>query len=308
MRPCSEQSCPAGRLLLQAAYFAGLVGFTTPAAAQGFLQQLRDEVRTPRPAEAAPAKPGESAGRHESSDGCSQYSDSADAGLTELFAIAAVGVATSPIWIPRKLVGDEDLGAGYFTRYPYQCDFDGLLFLDASEDYRQFPWLADEQYNWLWRMRAEYTDDFNGLTRLGGAVLLDTASRFGLDTEFNYRRELTRPGGDDHLWTGDCNLVFRFAQSPKVQMRAGLGFNWLADARDFSTGLNLTYGGDWFVREPWVLSGTIDWGRLGNATLFHGRATVGVQLRRLEIYTGFDHYGVTGVRLNGLIGGLGWTY
>jgi hypothetical protein len=132
---------------------------------------------------------------------------------------------------------------------------------------------------------------------------LDTTSRWGIDTEWDYRRERLT-SGVDQLWTGDVNVVYRFAQSERAQFYTGLGANWLSDQIGTEAGFNFTYGFDLFPIHPWVLSGSIDWGQLGKATLFHGRGTVGVMLDRFELFTGYDYYNLEGVRLDGLIAGL----
>lgn len=54
------------------------------------------------------------------------------------------------------------------------------------------------------RTRGEYADDFDSLARIGGALLFDTASRWGLDSEFNHHREELF-GERDSLCTGDAN-------------------------------------------------------------------------------------------------------
>ena len=108
----------------------------------------------------------------------------------------------------------------------------------------------------------------------------------------------------DALWTGDFNVTFRFAQSKHLQMRTGLGFNYLADEIGSDFGFNFTYGSDWFPSRPWVLSADIDWGTLGHANLFHARSTVGLQFHGMEIFTGYDYYEVGNTEIRGMIGGL----
>jgi hypothetical protein len=125
-----------------------------------------------------------------------------------------------------------------------------------------------------------------------------------LDTEANDHRESLGGGRHDQLWTGDCNVVFRFAQSPKLQMRSGLGFNWLSDRIGGEEGFNFTYSGDFFPADPWIMSGEIDWGTLGSAGLFHGRATVGVHYHRCEVYTGYDYLDIGDTQIDGLVAGL----
>ena len=132
---------------------------------------------------------------------------------------------------------------------------------------------------------------------------MEHSSRFGIDAEADYRYEDLGLGTDD-LWTGDVNLVFRFAQSETVQMRSGIGVGWLSDQLGTEAGFNFTYGGDWTPADPWIFSADIDWGRLGETSVFHGRATAGVKYHRLEIYTGYDYYDLGDTAINGLIGGV----
>jgi hypothetical protein len=150
---------------------------------------------------------------------------------------------------------------------------------------------------------AESGGDFKGLQKHGGRLRLDTLSRFGLDTEWNYRRE-SLSSGHDMLWNGDVNLVYRFAQSQRAAFYMGLGLNWLSDHLGSNAGFNFTYGADFYPTKPWVLSGSIDWGTLGHASAFHGRATVGVMLNRLEFFTGYDYYKLGGTSLPSYVAGV----
>jgi hypothetical protein len=123
-------------------------------------------------------------------------------------------------------------------------------------------------------------------------VLWDTASRWGIDSQFDYLREDRAGAANDQLWLGDANVVYRFAQSPQLQMRTGLGVNWMSDTEGTDLGFNFTYGGDLFIAKPWIVSAEIDWGWLGNAGLFRGRTTLGVHLHRWEFYTGYEYLDV----------------
>jgi len=130
------------------------------------------------------------------------------------------------------------------------------------------------------------------------------SARFGLDTEMSFLEENLPDGGRDQLWLGDCNLVFRFAQSEHVQWRTGIGFNWLDDPAETDFGFNFTYGFDWFPARPWVVSSTIDWGTLGRAEQFRFRTTAGALLWGLESYVGYEYYDLDRTQMNMLIGGV----
>ena len=133
-------------------------------------------------------------------------------------------------------------------------------------------------------VRGEYADDFDSLTRYGGRVLWESRNRFGLDTSLDYYREALANDSHDDLWTGDANVVFRFAQSEYLMMRTGLGVNYMSADHGTDLGFNFTYGGDWFPMKPWIVSAEIDWGWLGDAGLFQGRATIGVNIQNVEVY------------------------
>jgi hypothetical protein len=87
-------------------------------------------------------------------------------------------------------------------------------------------------------------------------------------------------------------------------LRAGLGLNWLADEEDDEHSFNFTYGGDWFVVNPLVISASMDLGTLGDASLFHFQATFGLQWRGVELYTGYDFLSIDSADTHLLVSGL----
>ena len=201
---------------------------------------------------------------------------------------------TSPLWIPKAIIDDKDEELS-LAEYPYKADWAGYFVNEHPE--------PDWTKHWSGRFLTESGADFDGLQKHGGRLRLDTTSRWGLDTEWNYRRE-GLSSGHDSLWNGDVNLVYRFAQSPRGAFYTGLGVNWLSDRFGGNAGFNFTYGADFYPAKPWVLSGSIDWGTLGHATLFHGRATVGVMLKRVEVFTGYDYLKLDGASLPSAVAGL----
>ena len=90
-------------------------------------------------------------------------------------------------------------------------------------------------------------------------------------------------------------------------MYFGVGANFLDDASGTDWGINFTYGGDWLLKAPWVMSLDLDLGRIGHATLSHVRWTIGMALKRYEVYVGFDHYRAGSVDLDQMVSGSrGW--
>lgn len=275
------------------------IGFC-PAALSQELEQLREEVRKPTTQPKSKPKPSaqstqRSKTHRSSSSKASLSSDSCDDDdVSSLWGGALMMGLSSPFWIPRSMVGDDSFDNGYFLRYPYLHKQNA-----AIDEYGYSPGI---NRHLMVRTRGEYANNFDSISKVGGSVLFDTSSRWGLDSEFNYRRENSQLLKDD-LWTGDANVVFRFAQSEQVQMRTGIGCNWLSDRTKSDCGFNFTYGGDWFPAKPIIVSHEIDWGKLGHASLFHGRVTLGANYHRFEPYIGYEYFSVGKSDINSLVFG-----
>jgi hypothetical protein len=226
--------------------------------------------------------------------GAKAADDESSSGFSDLSGSLLFGIVTAPWSIPRAVLKDEG-NDGYFGAYPFSDDWDGFIVdqLPPPEWTRR----------WAGRWTSEYGDNFDGLSKTGGRLQLDSTSRFGIDMEWNRRREELFTGYDT-LWTGDANLVYRFAQNKHAAFYTGVGVNWSADNQRGAAGFNFTYGADFFLKHNWVVSSTLDVGRLGHSSLFHGRATVGYLFNRFEVFTGYEHYKLGNVGLNGLVGGL----
>jgi len=205
----------------------------------------------------------------------------------------------------------------HFPRYPYQR-INGYMMSDswpatigdsmgnpAGPDPLNYNLWPTKPRRWSARVRADYGDSFDDdITRIGGHLLVSTSSRWGLDTEMSYLQESLPAGGEDHLWMGDCNIVYRFCQSERRQWRAGVGFNWLDDRFDSDCGFNFTLGADFYPKRPWIVSGTIDWGTLGHAEFFKFRSTAGVILYGMETYGGVEYYDIGTSQISSLIAGV----
>jgi hypothetical protein len=215
-----------GPLLL--AFIALVIG--APQAARGqVLDQLRHDVRegaptsapeTPPPAQ--PSQPAQS-GRDTRGDSNNSVPDPSaqDDGEGELALLACAGiVAASPFWGPHVALGDDFYTPTYFLRYPYWHDEPGSMFTLPPYGARLRAWQTE--------LGFEYSDNFDDLARYGGHFRLSTTSRIDVETNWNTLEEET-PRGRDHVTVGDVDLLFRFAQSEKLQFRSGLGANWFDD-------------------------------------------------------------------------------
>ena len=278
-------------------------GLNIPCSAGG-LQILRDDVRADPP-EPDDEPSDRSHHRHKKRDKWDDYCDDEyDDPVEQFFADVEMGfaitkfcikAASSPLWLPRQEVGDDGSIRGFFSRYPYQNHGSGQMMF---EEFTSTP------RNWSARFRSDYSTDCDDLSRIGGRLLLSTSSRWGIDTEMNYLQERLPADRWDHLWMGDCNVVYRFAQSERSQWRVGVGFNWLDDPVQTDYGFNLTYGFDFFPCKPLVFSSEIDWGTLGSAGAFHFRTTAGVLIKDLETFIGYEYRDIGSFQFNGLIAGL----
>ncbi len=318
-----------------------LAGLLPSARAEGDLNTIRTDVRTSPPESAAPSSPPAEhspSHDHEHCDAAGREElDNAKGGLFLGGVLVGAYAVASPFWVPRALMNDGS-NVAYFPRFPYDNTpgylksdawlsgftaenvlADALAGSTASQPASNDPNAAATQpplgslvsvsldpssRRWGGQFRADYADNFGHLSGVDGQLILETTSRFGIDTSFRYLTERSSSADDDHLGLGDCNLVYRFAQSPRAQMRTGIGANWLNDSTRTDLGFNFTYGGDFFPARPWVLSAAIDWGTLGHAGLFRFRTTAGVILDRFEGYVGYEYLDIGSTQGNFLIGGV----
>ena len=305
---------------------------STAEAGEGLLGRIRDNVRSVRSDDPSPPP------KRKSKDDWWGKSHVHVRGDPFGPLVSACGMAvSSPFWGPGVLLGNDYWGRGYFPDFPY-ADVPGCMIpsgygvlveshdaavadhmIGVSEDedplvkYMEDPLaryhgadgsLSVSPRNWSGRIRFEYADAFDEISRVGGHMLLSTSSRFGLDMELNCLQEDRLGTARDQLWLGDFNLIYRFAQSERAQFRTGLGMNWLDDPVATDFGFNFTYGADFFPQKPWILSATIDWGTLGSAELFRFRTSVGLIINRVEVYSGYEYLDIDDAQINALMAGV----
>jgi hypothetical protein len=288
------------------------VGFAAPLRAADSLSDLRSEARTADPDDrSAKKEPSQEDCRPDSysdDDPCDGIDDDDDTFWESLFApvfapaaIAAGTMVSSPFWGPPLLIGDGYDRAGYFPEYPYQYER-GYMMVDYVDLYEDGE--ARERYSWAWRARPDYGTNFSGIQWVGGNVLVETTARIGMETDFRFLQEDLSFGQHDSLWLGDANAFWRFAQSDQTQMRAGVGFNYLADEFHADFGFNFTYAIDWYPVQPLVISAEMDVGSLNEATLFHVRTTAGLTWRGAEAFVGYDLYDIDHFQAQGMVAGI----
>jgi hypothetical protein len=295
--------------ILTIAIFAGILTSAVIAQAD-MLQTIREDVRDglpPRPAPSPSSDRPVDREPEESYSGtdwincpsgayCQNETNGPNDGSALLggLIIGTGALVASPIWVPQVLLGDAHGDSEGFHGFPY----DGAPCYAAASD------RAAGARPLVVRLDVDYLETFDRLNSVNGCLLVETVSRFGLDTSWNHFEERLRSGGHDQLSLGDCNLVYRFAQSEWAQFRAGLGLNWLSDSCGADVGFNFTYGADLYPRKPWVLSATIDCGTLDRAGLFRFRTTAGVVFHGVETYAGYEYTDIGRTHWNGAIAGL----
>jgi hypothetical protein len=172
--------------LAWAAAFAAITAASTAMAQDGTLPTIRQDVRegvpSSEPARLPPTSDSPRKTPDQNDDGVSNLANSFVRSLAEampdnssVFSGTArlVGVAIgSPIWVPKALLGDKDYTfGGQFPPFPY----------DNLPGYIQTRDITARTKPWSVRLDAEYVETFDQLDNvIGGHLLVDTASRFGL--------------------------------------------------------------------------------------------------------------------------------
>ncbi len=298
--------------------------FPMGVSADEALSNIREDVRStasasPTPASAPRDEPRKDRKRRRRTSDDGPYFDDFPAFFTFglLVGMGTVAAVTSPYWGPRAILDDSYDVDGYFAGFPYAdnrdgnlvfsrvtCDCGALLDDSVTEHAPYCAWHYGSSKTFSGRFTAEWAEQPGDMSRVGGRLQLNTTSRFGLDTQMDWLREPGTGPVNDELWLGDCNVVFRFAQSERAQFYSGVGFNWLDDPINTDFGFNFTYGADFFPAKPWVVSSSIDWGTLGRAEQFRFRTTAGLMINRVEVFAGYEYLDIDRTQLNTYVGGV----
>jgi hypothetical protein len=220
--------------------------------------------------------------------------------LVLIGATVAAVVGTSPFWGPMAVTGKKNSEPGYFVEYPFKHGGQGNMAIGES--------LQEDLYAWSVQAKTSFATNFGRYNRIDTGIQLEGIYRLGIDTGFDYWRESVNGAPTRDFWTGDANLMYRFAQSEWLQTRAGVGGAWLEDGANSDYGFNFTYKADLFLGDPFILSAELDWGTLGDETLFHPRATLGAQWHRAELYIGVDYFDIGPRQTTSLLAGGRFWY
>lgn len=284
---------------IAAALLAALASSLLLSGDEGKLQAVRQAARDPSP----PAS-----GRQSPTD-----QDETDDAGNDLRDRIFEQIIVAPYALPHILLNDDYAVSGYFLPYPFAHDQRGYMLIDPTESFHFHhestqPDLFADASPWMVRLALEESNDFDGLNRLNGHLLLDTTYRLGLQASWSYLHERLEGNRADDSQLGDVNLVYRFAQNKWVQVRSGLGVRIMTDNHATHYGWNFNYSGDLFPIKPLILSTSLDVGTLGEAWVVRARQTAGVSFREWEMYLGYDFLRIGSTNLQGPVIGLRYWY
>lgn len=233
------------------------------ACAQGKLDAVREAVDQPRSSDTS------------TSDSTTSSDDGSSGGTSDPRPAAVFGAAVLDS-VAETLVPEQDLFTNpWTTRRGKRLDW---CTIDAS---------------------AEIGSDFDGLTRTGMRLFLDTDTRVGIRTDWDYYLEREPCGCYEQMLLGDIMGTFRFLQADKIEMHVGAGARFLFDSGRDRAGLNLLYSIDLFPTEPVSFFGSAEVGGLGNATVWRLRAGAGYNWHWGGVFAGYDRLSIGGVILDG---------
>lgn len=158
---------------------------------------------------------------------------------------------------------------------------------------------------WAVRIGLERGFKTDNVGRLGFHLLAESALRLGVLVDWNSYIEDLGHGDHDRLSLGDVDALLIVTESEYARVRVGAGLSWLDDEySDASFGANVLLSADLFPCKPWIVTGRVAWGQIGDAETFHARATAGASWKFLEIFGGYDYREIGSVPLHGPLLGL----
>jgi hypothetical protein len=206
-------------------------------------------------------------------------------------------------WAPGSDTECEKYVEVAFPAHPYPEGHPGHLWLGrtAQEEGMHEP----ESLKWYSvRVQVENGNDFDGLNRFAGRLTIDTASRFGIHTHWDWFHEDLGGGRSDQLVFSSTNLTYRFAQHEMFEFYGGCGVRTMNGRAETAAGFNGILGFDAFLVEPLVFSGSFEAGWLEQATVYRLRAGLGVVWDHAEAFAGYDYLSIGAADLHGPMVGL----
>jgi len=315
--------------VVRTALLAWLLPALPAVCVADMFDDIRSDVREPRPKSSSSSSSGGGGGghgrhhHHHHHHHCHGDSGSLVGDILGgiISGVLSTSSSSSTTYSNEVIVEEYPRVEYYFARFPYDhaprymmaaapggdvwAGYSCAEKLDATcgELCAQQAWPSPPQ-PWAGRFRVEYANSFEEMYRISGHLLVSNRAGWGIDTDVSFLEERIPSGAHDQLWIGDCNLTYRFSQHEAEMWRIGVGVNWLDDPVATDYGVNFTLGYDSFPVDPVVISSTIDWGRLGNAELFRFRGSAGIIIHRLETYIGYEYLDIATTQTNSLMAGV----
>ena len=188
-----------------------------------------------------------------------------------------------------------------YVRYPYADGSPGFVrIVEPDPD-----WPMRDRIGGTFTLDGAYLGPTLGRAGLGAELM---GRRFGLALDLSPRLE-TAPW--DALTLGSVFVLVAPVLRPRWQVQMGLGAAVMIDGpvappetRTDAAGVAGTLRTSVFPVRPLVLRGRLDLGRLGDATTLTVRATLGVMVRRTELFAGYETRHVGRVIVRGPTAGL----
>jgi len=276
--------------------FFGVLGTWPASARAGKLDSVRSEVR----GDSSSSSSSSGSSSDSSSSGGSSYGSSSDdsgsSGCCSFFGGGSSSSSGGGVAIPSSYLTVRE---ARFRHYPYEGGTRDYLFPARPEDPNTRKWAGQ-----IW---SEGAWQGEGLWRTAGGLRVD-GRVLGFDGDLSYYLE---PAARDALYLGTANLSLIPYRGRHGLVRFGGGLNTMIDGRvpgeghrEYALGWNVTTSFDLFPAWPVVISARADVGRLYQAFMARGRASVGVMLWRMEIFGGYEHTQVGRVALGGPLLGI----
>lgn len=206
----------------------------------------------------------------------------------------------------------DDLGQprrGRFAPYPFANPDTGFILIDRDDEQPpqgNQPLFLERRDVSPWSVRAstEYGSDFDGVQRVGLRLFLDTASGFGVRTDWDHYIERCACGQRDRTWFGNVLGTYRLAQSEILQVHVGAGVRMLLDREKERVGGNFMIGFDVFHTKPFQFGSSLELGWLNQASALRWRVEGGINFKNVQLIGGYDILRINNVNLHGPFVGL----
>lgn len=230
-----------------------------------------------------------------------QHRQSGDAGLAYL----------AYLWVgPILELGETYDPCWALADHPYAWDAPGYAVCippDVRANDPTLPPVQDESV----QVRVEGGYVFDGVVRTAVEARAMLPYRFEVDAAFVGFVEPQSSADVALVGMSYAHVGWRFAQDEHWQFRTLLGARTWTDLHGTTGGFDFRYGFEVFPIRPLVISFDFTIGDLGTALTLGGRLTVGFMLDLLELYVGYDEFGIIPTdaslplaSLGGPIGGL----